>query len=152
MKHPQCRITILHRIGDDAHCDQVINLVERNLLATQLLENGVGTLDAPVDARRNALAPQFRIHGVADLFQDLLARVALDFDRCQQQLTVCVSFQVLERQVFEFAADFAHTEAVGDGAYPSSVSGVADASSPPLRRIHKPERAHIVDAVRQLRP
>ena len=54
--HAQRGVAVLHRIGDDAQGQQIVNLVERDLLPLQLLKNRIGALDAAFDARRNAFA------------------------------------------------------------------------------------------------
>ena len=74
--HAQRGVAVLHRIGDDAQRHQVVDLVERDLLAAQLLEDGIGPLEAAVDARRNAFAAQLGFHRLADLVQELFVGVA----------------------------------------------------------------------------
>ena len=54
--HAQRRVAVLYRIGDDAHRQQIVDLVQRDLLPLQLLEDRIGALDAAIDARRNAFA------------------------------------------------------------------------------------------------
>ena len=64
-----------------------------------------------------------------------------------EDLLVGVGLQVLEREVLQFAADFAHSEAVRDGRV--DLDGLArDALAPLGAQIA--ERPHVVHAVGQL--
>ena len=56
--HAQRRVTVLDRIRNDAHRQQIVDLVQTDLLALQLLEHRIGALHAAVDARRNPFARQ----------------------------------------------------------------------------------------------
>ena len=58
VNHAQRRVAVLHRIGDDAHGEQIVDLIERDLLALQFLEHRIGALHAAFDAGRNAFARQ----------------------------------------------------------------------------------------------
>ena len=51
-------VAVLHRIGDDADGDQVVDLLELDLLPFQLQEDAVEALDAAVDLARPAPAPR----------------------------------------------------------------------------------------------
>ncbi len=68
MDDAQRGITVLHRIGNDAHGEQVVHLIERDLLPLQLLKHGIRALLASIDARRNTLARQQHLNRVLDLF------------------------------------------------------------------------------------
>ena len=59
--HAERGVAVLHRIGDDAQGQQIVDLVERDLLALQLLVDRIGALDAAVHARRNAFARAARL-------------------------------------------------------------------------------------------
>ena len=50
----QRRIGILHRVGNNAQREQVVDLVNRNLLPLELVVDAVKPFDAPFDARRDA--------------------------------------------------------------------------------------------------
>ena len=78
--HAERGVAVLDRIGDDAQRHQVVDLVDRDLLALEFLEDGVGPLDAAFDARGNAFAAQFGFDGLADFGQELFVGVALGFD------------------------------------------------------------------------
>ena len=78
--HAQRRVAVLHRVGDDAHGQQIVHLVERDLLPLQLLEDRVGALHAAVDARRNSFARQMHLHGVLDLVEERFVGGARGFE------------------------------------------------------------------------
>src|ERR1022692_4241231 len=63
--HPQRRVAVLDRVGEDAQRHEIVDLVERDLLAAHFLEDGVGPFQAAIDARRNAFAAQFAFHSLA---------------------------------------------------------------------------------------
>ena len=81
-----------------------------------------------------------------DLGQELLARLAPRLDRVVH-LLVGDGIDVAEGQVFQFAADLAHAEAVGDGGV--DFQGLAGDGLPAFFR-QVLQGAHVVQAVGQL--
>ena len=130
MDHAQRGVAVLHRIGDDAQRHEVVDLVDRDLLPPHFLEDRVGPLDAPVDARRNALAAQFGFHRLADLVAGTPRWNGARDSMARDDLLVGVRLEVLEGEVFQFAAHLAHAQAVRDGRV--DLDGLAGDALPPL--------------------
>ena len=107
-------VAVAHRVGDDAHAEQVVDFVDGDLLPVQLLIDRPGALDAALDAGRDLVPAELELDGRADLLEDLLAGLAAGLDD-RDQLLELVGVQVAEGQVLQLAAQFAHAEAVGDG-------------------------------------
>ena len=118
----------------------------RDLLPPHLLVDRVGALDAALHARGNALAPQF-----ASTVCRISARNSSLECRCAsmapQDLLVGLRLQVLEREVLQLAAHFAHAEPVRDGRV--DLDGLLRDALLPLRG-QVAQRAHVVQAVGQL--
>ena len=73
-------VAVLHAVGDDAHGQHVVDLLDRDLLPLQLLVDRVSALDAALDARRNAFAAQNHVHVILDLLEEILVGLAARFD------------------------------------------------------------------------
>src|SRR5450432_1207813 len=144
--HSQRGVAILHRIGENAQGHQVVNLIDQNLLAAQLLEDRERPFHAAVDARGDAFVPQFGLDGLADLGEKLFVGMAPRFDG-EDDLLVGVRLQVLEGEVLEFVAHLAHAQAVRDGRV--DLDGLARNTLAPLGA-QVAERPHVVDPVGQL--
>ncbi len=143
---PSALITVLNRIGDNAHGEQIVDLFERDLLFLELLINRVRALDPRVHARRNAFAPQFRLHRAPHAFEIFFVRRALRFDGFRN-FRESFGIEIPERKVFQFAAHFAHAEPVRDGSV--DLERLARDSLLPLGAQAR-QRAHIVQPVGQL--
>ena len=107
------RVAILQRTRDDAHGAQIVDLVDGDALTLQFLVDAVEALDAAFDAGLDAgffqLVADDLLHLREKDFALLAARVDRFFD-----LLVTDGIEEAEAQVFEFAANFSHAEAVGD--------------------------------------
>ncbi len=112
--HAQRAVAVLHRVGDDADGEQIVDLVERDLLPFELLIDGVGALHAGFHARRNALAAKFGFDRAAHALEVFFVGGALGFDRLRN-FRPGFGIEIPEGQIFQFAADLAHAEAVRDG-------------------------------------
>ena len=116
------------------------------MLPLQFLVDAVQALDAAFHGRGNArlfqLVAEYRLHPRQESF----ARLAPRFDRIVY-LLVSDGIDVAEAQVFQFAADLAHAQAVGDGGV--DLERLAGDFLLPLRR-QMLQRAHVVQAVGQL--
>ena len=140
---PQGGITVLDVVGDDAHGEQIVNLLDGNLLAAQLLPDAVKALDAALDPRRDVGLLHFGFHLRAHLGEKLIADLASALDGALQVFEG-LGLQVAESQVFQLAADFPHPQAVSNGSvYFQGLAG--DAQAAVGRK--KLQRAHIVQAV-----
>src|SRR5665213_447007 len=146
MDDTQSGVTVLHRIGNDADSQKIVNLIQDDFLALELLEYGVGALHADFDARGNPFAGQVELDNMLDLVEKRLIPRAgrLEFP---QQAFGGLGLQIPERQVLQFAPDLSHTQAVGDGRV--NVHGfLGDAEALSLRQ--RTQSAHVMQAVGQL--
>src|SRR5437588_3236929 len=109
------RVTILHRLGNDTHGEEVIHLFDRDTLPLQLFVNAVQTLDAAFYLRCNPgfleLVAEYSFYAG----QKGLACLAFRLDHLMD-LLVTDSIHVAETKILQFAADFAHSQAVRDGS------------------------------------
>ena len=146
VNHTECSVTVLHRIGNDAQREQIVDLVEPDLLPLHLLENGVSPLHAAFHSGRDAFARQVHFHLVAHLVQELFILLALRFDFAHQ-FGGSVRLQILKRKILQLSADFAHSEAVRDGRVDFQRL-LRDALLAVARQ--KLQSPHVVQPVRQL--
>ena len=113
MDDAECAIATADRISDDAESQQVVDLIQRSLLALDFLVDGVKTLDAAFHLGRNAvfdqLAAEIFLHIVEKLLEGLGARGHFFLE-----LEIGGGFQVAEGQVLQFAADQTHAQPVGN--------------------------------------
>jgi hypothetical protein len=72
----QSGVATAHRIGDDAHGQQVVDLVESALLPLSLEVHGVEALDAAFDFGRDAIFGQSLADGLLDIQQECLEFLA----------------------------------------------------------------------------
>ena len=56
---PKRRVAVLHGIGDNPKGEQIIDLVDRDFLAFELLVDGEGSFEPAFDTRRNAFPREF---------------------------------------------------------------------------------------------
>src|SRR5271163_421184 len=136
-------VAILHRVGDHAHGQQIVNLVEIALLLLHFLMHRVEALDARLNFSGNATFDHFFANGFLDFGEEFVEGVLLIGDFFLQ-LKKRVGLEIAEGEVFEFAADQAHAQAVGDGRVDIE-RFAGDALLALGREIF--ERAHVVQAV-----
>ena len=146
MDHAQRAVAVLYRVGNDAQGEKIVNLIERNLLALELLVDRVSALDAGFHARRDAFTPQFGFHGAAHALEVLFVGGALAVDGARD-FGVGFRIEIAEREIFQFAADLAHAEAVRDGRV--DLQSLARDALPALRA-QAAQRPHVVQTVGQL--
>ncbi len=116
------------------------------MLPLQLLPDAVQPLDARLNPRLNFVLLQLRFDDALHLGQKRLAFLAARLDGVLH-LVVGDGIDILEREVFELAANFAHAQAVRDGRV--DVERLAGNLLLPRRR-QKFQGAHVVQTVGQL--
>ena len=95
----------------------------------------------------DAFAPDFGFDQVPDPFQKLLVLLAARFDDARD-LFPCRRIDVPEGQIFQFAADLPHSQAVRDGSI--DLDGFTGNPFPAIRLLDELECPHVVQTVRQL--
>ena len=140
-------VAVLHAIGDDAQRDEIVDLVELDSLALQLLIDAVQPLQPAVDADDRDLGlAQLRGNRLLQIFNLDLGGLSPAFDLRGERL-VPFSIEILEGQFLEFIFDLAHPEAVGNRRV--NVERLLRRLLLPIVR-HVLERAHVVQAIGQL--
>src|SRR6185312_13366291 len=66
-------VAVLHGAGDDAQGEEVIDLVDVNALALELLVDAVEPLDPPLDAGGNVVIGEHGAHLAVHAMEELLA-------------------------------------------------------------------------------
>ena len=146
VNQPEDRVTRSHILGDDANGQQIVHLVEGNLGALDLLEDGVEPLDAPLHARLDAVFAQLLHQRVFHAAQKLLALDAPRLHR-RRHLLVAHRIGVAEGQVLKFAAHLAHAQPVRQRRV--DVLRLAGNRLLPIR-LQVLQGAHVVQPVGQL--
>ena len=144
--HAKRRVAVALVIGNDAHREQIVDLLEAALLANDLAVQRVQTLHARCELRGNPVLHELGANGRLHFFQEsqMGRRLVGDFFLQRQER---LGLQVAEREIFQLIADQAHAEAVGDGGV--NVQGLAR-DSLLLCGLEIFERAHVVQAVGEL--
>ena len=130
-------------VRDDANGEQVVDLIEGDFGALQFLKDGEVALDAPFNACIDVVFPQLLVECVLNPAQELLALDALGFDGLGDFLEAD-GIGVAESEVFQFTADFAHPEAMGERCV--DVEGLARNSFAAVG-LQVLKRAHVVQAI-----
>ena len=146
MDQTQGRIAVLHRIHDDPHGDQVVDLLQLLVLLDQLFVDAVQMLWPAADLGLDPGGGQLLLHGGDHRVQGAHVLRLLGGDGALE-LTVFLRPDVHKAQVFQLALDGPHAEPVGQGRVNlQGLLGLADALF--LAAIF--QGAHIVEPVRQL--
>ena len=137
------RVTVLHGIGNDAHGQQIVYLIEGALLLLNLQVQRVQPLGARLHFGGNAafdhLSTDRILHFDEKLIEDFLFRrhFLLQFEKR-------FGFEKTEGKVLKFAADETHPKAIGDRRVNiERLTGDALLAS----GVEIFERAHVVQAV-----
>ncbi len=146
MNHAQGRITVANGVGNHAHGKEVVNLVDRAMLAQALLMDGIKPLDPALDFRGDSIFFQALANGVLQFLQEGLKFLALGNNGFLQFL-VGLRLEVAKCKVFQFAANQAHPQAMRN-------RGVNIERLPRDALLFfgrkKTQRAHVVQAVGKL--
>ena len=143
---PEDRVAGRHVLRDDANGQQIVDLVEGDLGAFNLLGDGVEALDAPLHARLDVVLAQLLDKRVFHAAQELFALDAPRFDG-RGNLLVAHRIGVAEGQVFKLAAHLAHAQPVRQRSV--DVQRFAGDGLLPLR-FQVLQGAHVVQPVGQL--
>ena len=106
-------VAIGFRLRDDAQRQHVVDLVDRDVLPLQLLPDAVDALDAGFHPRLDLVFLQLLLDEALHFGQKRFAFLAARLDGVLD-LVVGDGIDVLEGEVFEFAANFAHAQPVRD--------------------------------------
>ena len=102
---PSARVAVLHRVGDDAKRHQIVDLIDRDLLPLQLLEDGEGALQRGLRRAPECLrARSFSWTSAFVVCRNSLVGVALLFDLARS-VRRRLGLEMLEREIFQLAAD-----------------------------------------------
>jgi hypothetical protein len=134
------------RVRDDAHGEQVIDLIDASFLANRFAMHGIQAFDARFEFRRDTGFDEFRADGGLDFLEEFFVKGSFIADFFLQS-EEGFGFEIAESEIFEFAADNAHSEAMGDRRVDVQ-SFARDALL--LFRVEIFERAHVVEAIGQL--
>ena len=145
--HAQGEVAVLHLVHQDAHGEEVQDLLEGLLALVDFAPDGIEVLGAAENAEvlqavvRQALAQWS--HGLLD---DLLALLALQLDLLHQFL-IEVRLQHFQAQILQLPLDGAHAETVGQWSV--DLQGLTgDALG--LLGLQAVQGAHVVQAVGEL--
>src|SRR4051794_20530910 len=139
-------VAVLHRVDDDAHRGEVVDLVELAALAGHLRVDRVKVLGAARDLGADAERLELLVEVAARLGDVALALLALLVDEALD-LLVLARVQRLEREVLELPLDRVDTEAVRERRV--DLQGLLRLVDLLLLR-HRLQRAHVVEAVGEL--
>ncbi len=146
MDYAERRVAIAYRVGDDAHGQQVVNLIDRAVLPQTFLVNGIEPLHAAVDFGGYAVFVQPLANRVLQIAEKRLKFFSLGDDGILQ-LLVSLGFKIAEGNVLQLPSDQTHSQAMRNRRI--NIKRLAgDALL--LFRGKETERAHVVQPVGQL--
>ena len=99
---------------DDAHSQNIVNLVEGDVLVLHLVPDGVGRLYALLNLIFHTHLAQRLLDGRCKLVEELMA-LGLGRGKLGLDAVIFVGMLVLETQVLEFRLNLVKTQAVGEG-------------------------------------
>src|SRR5579872_5549222 len=140
----ESRVAVLDGIRNDAHGKKVVDLVQDNLLALELLKHRVGPLHASFDARGNPFARQIDLDKMLDVIEKCFIAGASGLKFTEQAFRG-LRLQIPEREVLQFAANLSHAQAVGDGRV--DIHGFLSDAQPFFLR-QRTQRTHVMQAIR----
>ena len=146
MHYSQRGIAAALRVCNDANGQQIVNLFETRFLPQHLAMQRIQRLHARFQLRRNAGLHQLRTNGRLHFIQKFLVErrfVADLFLQRKERLRL----EIPERQILEFPAHHAHSQAVRNGRV--NVQRFAG-NALLLVGVQVLQRAHVVQAVREL--
>ena len=114
MDHPQRRIAVPHRIHNDTHREQIIDLVYRLILVLHLLVNTEEMLDPSVNLCSDPRMFYMLRHLIHDRL-DILLAVAFADGNLVDQIIVCLRLQIFQRQIIQFHLDPGYAKPLRNG-------------------------------------
>ena len=143
---PEHAVAVVHRVGQDAHAEDIGQLVEAEPLLLHLAVDTVDVLGAVLDLGLDIDLLEPVADGRLDGLEDLLA-VADDFATGLLQRAIAHRPGMTHRQVQQLVAHRIDAETVGDGRV--DVHGLARDAAP-LLGADRAEGAHVVQPVGEL--
>ena len=141
------RVAVLHRPGDDAQRDEVVDAVEVDLLPAELEVDAVEALGPPRNLDDGDLGLlELGDDRLPQLLDDPLARLPALLDPVAERL-VRLRLEVAERQLLQLVLDLRHAEPVGDRRVDVERL-LCDAQAPVLGQ--EQQRTHVVQPVGEL--
>ncbi len=139
-------ITVLHRIHDDAHREEIVNLVHGLVLVHHLPVYAEEMFDASLNLR--LYVRLFHIFGdFPDYLRDELLPLCLSLVYLTDKIVKDVGHVIFKRQIVQLRLYSRYAEPLGDGRVNiHRLLGFL----PLLLRSHKLESSHIVQAVGEL--
>jgi len=139
-------VTVALRIGNNAHREKIVNLAETDFLAHDFAVHRVQTFYARFELGGNAGLDELGLDGGLDFLEKFFVEGGLFADFFLQRKER-FRLEIAKRQVFEFTADHAHSQAECDGRI-----DVQRFTGDPLLLVGFEvfERAHVVEPVSQL--
>ncbi len=144
--HPQRPVAGVHRVHDNPHCVDVVDLLERQVLEAHFLVNAPQVLAAAHDPAVDAFVSQPVLNAGFKLADDFVAVAAQLAYRVLQD-PVAHRVEMAEPEILQFLAQVVHAQPAGDGGI--DVQGFAGDAAARFRA-HGAEGAHVVQAVGQL--
>ena len=146
MDHTQGRITVLHRIHNDPHCKNIVDLVQGLVLVHHLLINTKEVLHPAADLTFDLRM----LHVGADLLDDLVDEILSGLagqGYLFLEIIINVRLQVFQRQIVQLDLYFGNTKTVRQRRVDlDGLSGLFLL----FLRLHVLKCPHVVEAVRQL--
>ena len=146
VNHAKGRITVLHRVHNDADGKQIIDLVDGLVLVLHLLIDAEKVLDPPVDLSFDPCIFDMLAHLVHNAL-DIFFPDALSHRNLIHQIVISLGLQIFQGQIVQLHLDLGDSQPLGNGRI--DLHGFPGNPLLPLLILIF-QRAHIVEPVRQL--
>ena len=146
MDHTQRRVTVFHRVHDDPHCEQVINLINRLILVDHLPVNAEEMLDSSIHLCLYSRVLHVMLHLVDNRVHVFLPLTLLQIDLLHQ-IVIDLRLEIFQRQIIQLYLDLGDTKSLGDGSI--DIHRLLRFLFL-LLRLHVLQSTHIVEPVRKL--
>ena len=143
MNYPQNRVAGSYVGDENAHRQNVVKLVERELLSLHLLVNAVIMLGPALNPARNIFLMESLLQHCLSL-RDNFLHFGQTFLDATGYLRVNVGLQIFERQIFQFALEVIYTQPVSEGGV--NLHSLTS-NTFTFVRAHEVQRPHVVQSV-----